>query len=192
MKAFETPLCELAYKYGTDKCPQIKHNYTPFYYKLLKDKQKSIKKVLEIGLGTEYVWQKYPTRIDGASLYLWRDFFPNAQIFGADILTELVFKDGRIETFQCDQSKIEDLKNLIQKTGSDIDLFVDDGSHIPNDQVLTCLTLMPMLKKDVIYIIEDVADPTIAQNFKDYNCYSPTIRDSKYYSDDALLVITNK
>lgn len=42
-----TELCELAYKYGTDKCPQIKHFYTPYYYKLFKDRRLSVKKVLE-------------------------------------------------------------------------------------------------------------------------------------------------
>lgn len=46
-----TELCEIAYKYGTDKCPAVKHSYTPFYYQLLKDKRQSVKKVLELGVG---------------------------------------------------------------------------------------------------------------------------------------------
>lgn len=44
-----TPLCELAKKYGTDKCSDV-HNYTPVYYELLKDK--NFKKVLELGIGS--------------------------------------------------------------------------------------------------------------------------------------------
>jgi len=46
-----TPLCDIAFKYGTDKCPQLGHSYTPFYYDLLKDKRETIKKVLEFGIG---------------------------------------------------------------------------------------------------------------------------------------------
>jgi len=40
----ETPLCKLAFEYKTDKCPKIKHVYTPFYYELLKDRKNTIKK----------------------------------------------------------------------------------------------------------------------------------------------------
>lgn len=191
-KDFKTELCELAYKYGTDKCPQIKHPYTPFYFELLKDRRNSVKKVLEIGIGPGELVPGSTKHHTGASLYMWRAFFPNAQIYGADILPEFIIKDERIETFLCNQSKKEDLKKLIEKTGSDIDLFIDDGSHKPSDQILTCLTVMPLLKKNVIYIIEDAKDKSIAENFNDYKYYIPKIRGRRYYSDDALIVITNK
>lgn len=142
-------LDELAIKYGTDKAPQIRHTYTPFYYDLLKERRLNIKKVLEIGAG------------EGASLRMWRDFFPNAQIYSADNVDSRIFKEDRIEVFKCDQSSEQDLRDLIAKTGSDIDLVVDDGSHIPEHQVFTCLTLMPLLQKKVIYVIEDVTEPEI-------------------------------
>ena len=78
-------LSELAFKYGTDKCPQLNHAYTPFYYELLKDKRQSIKKVLEMGIGNRELQKKYfPHCVTGASLFMWKDFFPNAQIYGAD------------------------------------------------------------------------------------------------------------
>jgi hypothetical protein len=74
------PLSELAFKYLSDKCPQIKHSYTPFYYDLLKDKRNSIKKVLEIGIGSVEESTKWRPYRAGSSLIMWRDFFPNAQI----------------------------------------------------------------------------------------------------------------
>ena len=41
-----TELCKLAYKYGTDKCPQVNGAYyTPFYFELLKDKRETFCKV---------------------------------------------------------------------------------------------------------------------------------------------------
>ena len=135
-----TELCKLGYKYGTDKCPQIKHSYTPFYYKLLKDKRQSVRKVLEIGIGKtrrnlhrpEKIYENGVKRFlhRGASLRMWRDFFPNAQIYGADITPETMFAEERIKTYLCDERKKEDLVRLIHQTGSDIDVVVDDASQI--------------------------------------------------------------
>ena len=70
-----TPLCELAYLYKTDKCPQIAHAYTPYYYELLKDKRESFKKVVELGIG--YEWRNSPEGYKrGASLYMWETSSP--------------------------------------------------------------------------------------------------------------------
>lgn len=175
-----TELCNLAYKYGADKCPRIKHTYTPFYYELLKDKQKSIKKVLEMGVGCT-----------GASLYMWRDFFTNAAIFGADIIPELMFEDDRITTFVCDQTNKDDLTKLVKNTGVDIDLFIDDGSHQWRDQIFTCKNLLPLLKKDVIYIIEDVRFPgSVERGLAEYDCLIPDL--SKRYTDNNLVLVRNR
>jgi hypothetical protein len=159
---------KLAYKYGADMCPQIFHFYTEFYYKLLKDKREEVRKVLEIGVGTKEIMAHCPNYIEGAALYVWRDFFPNAQIYGIDILPHLVFKKHRIETFLCDQTDKKGLEDLIKKIGSDIDLVIDDGSHIPEHQVFTCKTLMPILNKSVEYIIEDVVEPRIIDKLPEY------------------------
>jgi hypothetical protein len=170
-----TPLCKIALKYGTDKCPQIAHSYTPFYYELLRDKRDSFKKILELGIG--YIWRGNRAYYQhGASLYMWREFFPNAHIYGADILPETLFGADRITTFYCDETKEKDLKSLIEKTGSDIDLFVDDGSHKTSHQIFTARTLMPLLKEDVIYIIEDVGYPReVKKALPEYECETPWI-----------------
>jgi hypothetical protein len=86
-----TPLCELAQKYGTNKF-EI-HGYTPIYYEILKDRK--IKRVLELGIGAPGL-SSGPSE-HGASLYMWRDFFPDAEIMGFDILPELMINEGRIE-----------------------------------------------------------------------------------------------
>jgi hypothetical protein len=192
----ETELCKLALKYGTDKCPKIKHHYTPYYYELFKDIRESVKKVFEMGVGFKEDMKHAPSHYKpGASLFMWRDFFPNAQIYGADILPELVFKEDRVETFQCDQTKKEDLQNLIKKTGTDIDIFIDDGSHVTEDQAFTCLTVLPLLKKDVIYIIEDVNDPHIGEGyFQDYNSQVVETKPTKGFAfwDDRLVIVKNE
>src|SRR5512135_1095771 len=98
---FETPLCEIAYKHGVDRCKQICHNYTPYYWELLKDKRESVKKVVELGVGSLSVMSSNPPWYKvGGGLYMWREFFPNAMIYGADIDPDaMVVGEDRIETF---------------------------------------------------------------------------------------------
>lgn len=173
------PLSQLAKKYGTDRHPGSKHSYTPFYYELLKDKKDSIKKILEIGVG------------EGPGLRMWQEFFPNAKIYGAENDPKRIFKEDRIQVFYCDQTSQVNLEGLIKIIGNDIDLVIDDGSHKPSDQILTCLTLMPLLSPNTIYIIEDVADMTIVDKLKDYNLYIPKLKRRKERYDDYLIVVTN-
>ena len=188
-----TELCQFAYLYGADKCPQIAHPYTPFYYELFKDKVDSVKKVLEIGIGTANYMYHHPKHyIKGASLRMWRDFFPNAQIYGADILPEAMFEDDRIETFLCDERKNEDLIKLIEKTGSDIDIFIDDALHSRPVQVELCKTMMPMLKKDVIYIIEDVMQPCLmSRQLKEFDCFVPDLGELQKLPKNNIIIVKN-
>jgi len=196
-----TPLCKLAFKYGTDKCPEIKHPYTPFYYDLLKDKKKSIKKVLEIGIGYYDGIDKKDIIYDpilkrdyhrGASLKMWRDFFPNATIYGIDSRREAIFQDERIVTLPCDVRKETHLNYMIRKVGSDVDLVIDDGIHRRIRQVAVCKALMPHLRNDVIYIIEDCRDTASAINDlkENYDCYSPKLINNK--RNENLVVVKHK
>jgi hypothetical protein len=195
-----TPLCKLGLQYGTDKCPQIKHSYTPFYYNLLKNKRESVKKVLEMGIGRYSGMQENETFYDpglkrhyhrGASLYMWRDFFPNAEIYGADINPETIFEDERLKIYLCDERKKADLIQLIKKTGSDIDVFIDDGSHHVDDQIFLAKTILPLLSNDVTYIIEDVIySNKICTELSAYDCDVPDIPSKSH--DGKLVVVKNK
>jgi len=168
-------LTKLAIKHKTDKWG--KHNYTPFYYDLFKDKVKEVKKVVEIGAG------------EGAGLRMFRDFFPNAQIYGGEIDNNRLFTEDRITVFKCNQTNEMDLASLIIETGMDIDLFIDDGSHKPEDQIFTCLVIMPYLVKDSIYVIEDVSDPDIIKKLSKYDC--KVVEFSERY-DDRIIVVKHK
>lgn len=155
-----TELCKLGYKYGTDKCPQVNGAYyTPFYFELLKDKREIIRKVLELGVGR------------GASLRMWRDFFPNAQIYGVDLSPTAIFQDERIKTYLLNTKDEAQMRRLIDEIGSDIDLVIDDGTHREKSQLRAVRALMPVLKDDVIYIIEDAYNPeSIRNELTEYNC----------------------
>src|SRR6266478_4368224 len=132
-------LSQLAIKYGSDKW-SAKHSYTKFYWEQFKDRRDTVRKVVEIGVG------------EGASLRMWREFFPNAEIWGADNDWTRIFDDGRIKVVKCDQTNREDLQVLWSHTGADVDLFIDDGSHRDQDQHFTCGYMMPMLDWGVTYV----------------------------------------
>ena len=150
----DTPLCKIAQKYHTDKCRF--HNFTPYYHKLLADKP--VKRVLEIGLGwAGLMHNDYPS---GGSLFMWRDFFPQAEIFGLDIRPDALVNQDRIKSFLCDQSNEDSLRNIVKKIGGNFDLIVDDGSHVPAHQVLTANVFYPLLAPGGLYFIEDVHTTT--------------------------------
>lgn len=196
-----TPLCDIAYKYGTDKCPQIKHSYTPYYYKIFKDKQLSVKKVLELGIGHFKGMDKTEWNFDsglnrkyhrGASLYMWRDFFTNALIYGADRVPEAIFQDTRLTTILTDERNKDDLENLIKQTGTDLDIVIDDASHKVDDQIFAARTLLPLLNPNVIYIIEDVGHTRKIRSAlgESYDYSIPDI--PRKWKAGMLLVITHK
>ncbi len=114
-------------KYDSDKSKI--HNYHLIYGSLFKKRNK-IKKVLEIGLGTDneqLISNMGRLGKPGASVKAFRDFFPKAKIYGADIDKEILFKDKRINTYYVDQTNLMSLKNLYKKIGSNFDLIIDDG-----------------------------------------------------------------
>ena len=128
---------------------------------------------------------------NGASLKMWRDFFPNAQIIGADNNPLAIVRKKRIKSYLCDLTKEDDIKKLVKKAGSDIDIFVDDGDHIRNHQVFLARTILPLLKDDVIYIIEDVFYPNyIKKHLRNYQF--EVIEFNKKRRDDKLIVVKNK
>lgn len=165
-----TPLCKIAEKYGTDKCPQIFHDYTPVYYELFKYPE-GVRKVLEVGIGNpskmKHINEKYSL---GASLKMWREFFPNAQIYGIDHDKDTIFQDERITTYHLNSYKTNHVDWLFSQIGGDIDLVVDDGNHEIVAQVKTAKNILPHLKKGAIYVCEDSKDPLrLADNLIGYN-----------------------
>jgi hypothetical protein len=80
--------------YGSDKANS--HNYHHLYGSILSDRHK-VQNVFEIGLGTnnvDVVSNMGAAGRPGASLRAFRDFCPNANIFGADVDKRILRKDG--------------------------------------------------------------------------------------------------
>lgn len=151
------------YKDTTDKGPftsyEIKHNYTEIYDKLLKPyKNKSIS-LLEIGVR----W--------GGSLLMWRDFLPDANIYGIDI-NPITNKDVlSCESIFTLNFNAYDSKQIEKYIGNlKFNVIIDDGSHRLEDQIKMMNLWYDKLKNDGILIIEDIQNiknaKTIISNFK--------------------------
>lgn len=159
----KTELCLLFEKHGSDKCPAIRHSYSPSYYEILKNKKRTVRSVLEIGIGnfrlmSPIVGKNY---VAGASLRAWSDFFSNAKIFGCDIDKTTLFNEDRIFCYYMDQSKQSSILATINQINKDhsieyFDLIIDDGSHIVDHMILSINTLSGVLAHNGIYIIEDI------------------------------------
>jgi hypothetical protein len=149
-----TELCELAIKHGTDKFPF--HNYTKHYHEMFKDRRDTVKKVLEVGIGDDSMKNTIPDYVPGASLRMWEEYFPNAEIFGIDNNPNSLVHTWRIKSFQCDQGDPVQLQGFMASVPKGFDLIVDDGCHVPEVQILTARILFPLLAPRGIYVIEDV------------------------------------
>ena len=84
-------LTELAEEFGTDKWGV--HRYTPHYERHLQHLRRREFTLLEIGVGG-YTRRKR----SGASLKMWRWFFPRATIVGLDIEDKSFIDQGPIVT----------------------------------------------------------------------------------------------
>jgi hypothetical protein len=154
-----TELCRLMAGHGSDKAIGW-HTYTPFYQALFLDRRDDVMALFELGLGTNN--EDTPSNMGvhgtpGASLRGWRDFFPNAHVYGADIDKRVLFTEDRIDTFFVDQRDPVTFKAL----WSDIpdvalDVFLDDGLHTFEAAKLTLEHSIGKVKSGGYYIIEDV------------------------------------
>lgn len=130
---------------------------------LLRDQRESLRSFLEIGIGTlepganssmlGYAAEHYRP---GGSLRAWRDYFPNAQIFGIDVRPDTQFSEDRIRTFQCDSTDSAAVAALMSGI-PELDIIIDDGSHASEDQLASLANFFPHLKAGGFYFIEDIA-----------------------------------
>lgn len=156
-----TVLCRLAEQFKSDKCPAILHTYTPKYHLLLEPFREDLHSVLEIGVGNPQLMKPIAGHDykPGASLRMWEQYFPHAQIIGFDIEPSVQFAEGRIKTFIVDQSSPSSLLSGLSDAGlRNVDLIIDDGSHLIEHQLISLETLWPKLSVGGIYIIEDIRE----------------------------------
>ena len=104
-------LTELAVEFGTDKWGV--HRYTPHYQRHLEHLRGEKFTLLEIGIGG-YARK----RRSGASLKMWRWFFPQARIVGLDIEDKSFLDGGHVATYLGDQTDPAILQRIVEEQGA--------------------------------------------------------------------------
>ena len=174
-------LDELAIKYNTDKS-SVYHNYTPIYQSLFEGVKEDIKNVFEIGIS------------EGFSLRMWCDYFPNANIYGIDLVPYKEEQNGKLDDrmkwIVCNQKNKDDLIALMEEIGDKMDVFIDDGSHHIHDMLASLDALFPFLKRGGLYIMEDIQHPPDFEEYlKGYNYWVASAICRKDWDNSNLIVI---
>ena len=192
-------LTELMNFYGSDKGGRNNHhNYSEYYSELFFNERKNIKNFLEIGLGTNDVNMLSNMGEKGiplASVEAWRDYFENANSYGADIDKKILKNHERIKTYFVDQTDPKTIELLFKNIGiSDFDVILDDGLHEYNANICLFENSIKFLSNSGIYIIEDVyfKDKLKFINYfnnSDYNYSIVDIYHKKNITNNCIILI---
>jgi hypothetical protein len=93
----------------------------------------------------------------GGSLQMWKHYFgANVKIYGLDINPECKkFEEPVIKIFTGSQSDRKFLRDMLSQIPP-IDILIDDGGHGMRQQIITFEETFNHVKKDGIYICEDL------------------------------------
>ena len=171
------------YEQTTDK--DTLHSYVSYFYKYHLEKYKARNNVIfEIGV------------LDGGSIKAWNDYFINSSIFGIDIYYEKQFIEWVTlqQRVNCLQGDAYNAPGLDRIPG--IDIFIDDGPHTLQSQLISIEKFLPKINKGGIFIIEDIQKDEdlrklydrVPEEYKKYT-YPVDLRFVKGRYDDRLLVI---
>lgn len=137
------------------------HSFTEIYEKYINKYMGKSPKILEIGVD------------QGSSLKMWNEYFHgNCEIYAIDIIEgKKQFETDNTHIYILDQSSREmwkTFKNSFENNCKEyFDIIIDDGSHIAEHQIITLSELSNCVKKDGIYILED-----LHCNIVDLDCYN--------------------
>lgn len=155
-------LCNIGLKYKTDKSPLVgnSHSYTSFYNLLFSNLRYRHISFGEIGI------------YKNASMKMWREYFPNANLYGWDCLPEENVEERYkvIDFIQSakndflyntiyDYMNVKDEKSIetsFNKVNTKFDILIDDSDHDFWSQIRIIRESVNYMKPGGILIIEDV------------------------------------
>ena len=155
-------LCEIGKKYDTDKSSQRTnvthyrhcHPYTLFYDSLFKNRRNESLQLAELGI------------LYGGSLLMWKDYFPNATIYGFEYNDKLIDKfkkncdNDRITLAKIDVKHADSIIHACKTMNVRYDIIIEDTTHKFEDQIRVIEHVYPYLKPGGILIIEDIFKST--------------------------------
>ena len=140
-------LQDLGLKYGTDKAGIHRYNNKTFldvYEYHLKGLKDSKINFLELGI------------LNGSSLRVWEEYFPNGNIIGLDIdPAKKIYETNRIKVYTGSQASTELIKKIVQDYPDGLDVVLDDASHLNQLTIQSFNELFSYVKPGGYYIIED-------------------------------------
>jgi hypothetical protein len=124
---------------------QYWHRYIPVYVEELSRMKKCVR-ILEFGV------------FKGDSIKWLQSIYPLAQIYGCDILPVQPQwpLSGQIKYFQIDQGVPTSISSMFVMIGEDLDLIIEDGSHLPEHQKNCLVEGLRHLTPQGMYILEDI------------------------------------
>jgi cephalosporin hydroxylase len=147
LSAISGDLTKLAAHFGTDKWGA--HRYAQHYQTHLQHLRDRPMSILEIGIGGYSRAGQ-----GGASLRMWKHFFPAGRVVGLDLQDKSFVEEDRIRAYQGDQTDPELLRRIVAECGP-FDVIIDDGSHQSAHIIASFGILFPLLKGDGLYVVED-------------------------------------
>ena len=201
-----TQMCRVMTKYGSDKGRHW-HNYTTVYSELFAKLRDRPLRIFELGLGT--INPDLPSHMaalgkPGASLRGWREIFPRALVYGADIDRDILFTEDRIQTFYCDQLDAGAIRDLWAQPAlrDEMDIIVDDGLHTFDANVSFLAGSLEHLRAGGVYVVEDIDRdafekwkellPAYQGRFPDHDFALAALPNDYNDSDNNLLVIAKR
>jgi len=204
-----TDLCDIMDKHKSDKASKPDwvnyggHNYTRFYSQIFEEFRNKDIDLFELGIGTNNTsilcnMGEYGT--PGASLRGWKEYFQNANIYGADIDSSILFQEERIISLFCDQTNPQEIKFMWDKLDKRMDIIIDDGYHNFDANLIFLKNSLSKLKYNGYYIIEDISEYDLHKWIseipileKAYSGYEFSLVKLKWtHNDNSLLIIRNK
>jgi hypothetical protein len=146
--------------------------YSVLFKEFQNQKEDESIRIFELGLGTDDPGKPSSMGIygrPGASLRGWRELFPNALVYGADIDRTILFQDDRIETFYCDQLDKASIHELWSQPNlrTGFEIIVEDGLHTFEANVSFLENSIECLRPGGICVIEDIRH-SMVNKWKDH------------------------
>jgi hypothetical protein len=141
------------------------HSYiTDVYEELFAPFRQTAATILEIGA------------YDGGSLFMWKEYFTNATIYGIELEQRVKIEDPRVIQI-ITSGYLPETLNLIP---SELDIAIDDGPHSPESQIIFIDLYLKLIKPNGLLIIEDIAE----KNVETLINHIPESHQSKYVLHD--------
>lgn len=162
-----TPLCQLATKYMTDKSPYNimthRHPYTMIYDMFLRPYQMmgSGLRLGEVGI------------LNGASVRMWREYFPDASLSAFDIdkgALEKVSTIHGVSAYHVDAGESGGLRQALGEAtegGKKFTVLLEDASHCLDHQLIFLRDAIDYVAPGGLLIIEDIFREIPAARFQE-------------------------